>query len=159
MEQQEILNNKISVRRECFIYFLIRNNEIVYVGQTKQGIPRIFQHFNTKEYDSYSVCKCNEDELNELEAHYIIKLHPIYNSKTLPTNINYKSIHEIKKLFRINGFAFKRVIATYKLQALFDHYYIVEDFAIAFNQAKKDNIIRYSPKENGDWFCNIKYAQ
>jgi len=154
MDKQEVLQSKFSINKECLIYFLINENEIVYVGQTKQGMSRVFQHFNTKEYDSYSVCKCKQEELNELEAYYIIKFNPYYNSDVLPQNNMYKSIPSIKKQYRINALALKKIAKLNNLQMVFNNYYRLDNFILAFNKAKENNIIRYKPHKNFDWVCN-----
>lgn len=76
------LNELKSMRRKlitgCGIYFLFRNNTIVYVGQTTNGLKRIFDHTD-KRFDEYTFIRCRKCELNVLEAAYIKKFKPKYN--------------------------------------------------------------------------------
>lgn len=63
------------------IYFLIDNEQIVYVGQSLQGIYRVFEHmkFNKKKFDSYFILNCEEKDLHDLENLYIEEFKPKYN--------------------------------------------------------------------------------
>lgn len=69
---------KIDIDNECFVYFLVRNNEVVYVGQTRNGVGRIRQH-KDKVFDSVYILNCNSDDLNDLEDMFIVKYNPEYN--------------------------------------------------------------------------------
>lgn len=69
------------VEHKAMIYFLLDNNVVVYVGQTKQGILRPLSH-KDKKYDTIKILYCDEKELNNLEDRYITKYRPKYN-KTL----------------------------------------------------------------------------
>lgn len=62
----------------CFVYFLLKNNEVVYVGQTTVGISRPMAHYD-KEFDHIKLKYCEIEELNELENKYIVKYNPKYN--------------------------------------------------------------------------------
>ena len=65
-----------------FIYFLISDNtvknEVVYVGQTKNGLLRPLSH-KDKEYNRIFVIRCKQSDLNEMETFYIRKYNPKYN--------------------------------------------------------------------------------
>lgn len=68
---------------KCFIYFLLDDeNEVLYVGQTTQGMSRIYQH-KDKEFSKVYIILCEEEYLNEVELEYIEKYKPIYNSSGL----------------------------------------------------------------------------
>lgn len=77
----------VPLYQKSFIYFLIKENEVVYVGKTTQGISRPFSH-KDKDYDSINIIYCDEKDLDELEDMYISKYKPPYN-KLLNFNINY----------------------------------------------------------------------
>lgn len=64
--------------QNTFIYFLIKGDIVVYVGQTKIGLTRPFQHTN-KDYDTVKIIYCNEEELDMMENNYIAKYKPKYN--------------------------------------------------------------------------------
>ncbi len=83
----------------CFVYFLIKENEVVYVGKTLQGIKRPFEH-KDKDFDEVKIMYCKENELDYFEDKYIIKYKPLYNKQ-----VNYKynySFSMIKRLIRKN---------------------------------------------------------
>lgn len=61
------------------IYFLTLENEVVYVGQTTQGIVRPMLH-KDKEYDEIKLIFTSNENLNTLEGYYISKYKPKYNS-------------------------------------------------------------------------------
>ena len=103
--ENEILKTKIDFKRNSFIYFLIKDNEIVYVGQTKAGLSRIFQH-NDKKFDSYSIIECEQSELDELENEYIIKFNPKYN-KTI--NLTDRFISKANATRKTNGVILNRM--------------------------------------------------
>ena len=64
----------------CFVYFLLKNNEVVYIGQTKNGITRPLSHKN-KDFDTIKIKYCDEKELDITEDEYIKKYKPIYNKQ------------------------------------------------------------------------------
>jgi hypothetical protein len=65
-----------------FIYFLIKNEEVVYVGQTSKGVCKIYQHLANKDFDKvYTLWVRDKKELNKLKKFYILKYKPIYNKK------------------------------------------------------------------------------
>jgi len=73
----------ISELRESLVYFLLRGEAIVYVGQSKVGVSRILAHQADKDFDGFFVLRCPEAELNEAESSYIKKFAPLYNVKGL----------------------------------------------------------------------------
>lgn len=94
IEIGEILAGKILVNQPTTgIYFLIRGESIVYVGQSLDVYHRISLHAkeSQKAFDSYFVLPCLPSELNVLEPHYIFKFCPLYNL-VLPQNHAYKSL-------------------------------------------------------------------
>jgi hypothetical protein len=89
---REIINTQIEELREllrmsrlsqCLIgvYFLIRNKEIVYVGQSTSIYARVAAHHADKEFTHFSYIKCPSSHLRSLEALYIAKFSPILNGK------------------------------------------------------------------------------
>jgi excinuclease UvrABC nuclease subunit len=69
----------------CGIYFLLWMDEIVYVGQSVDVRTRIDQHtvgderHEVKNFNRYFFIQCEPEELNRLEAYYILKFRPKYN--------------------------------------------------------------------------------
>lgn len=73
---------KLARRREtiCGIYFLFSaDNEIVYVGQSKDILTRVEKHKQTKVFDRFAYVRCSPERLDILELAYILKFDPIYN--------------------------------------------------------------------------------
>lgn len=66
---------------EAIIYFLLHNNKIVYVGQTKSEWPsRIRQHLkDQKLFDQVYYIHVQEQEVDRQEQYYIKKFKPKYN--------------------------------------------------------------------------------
>lgn len=62
------------------IYFLLKNNDVVYVGQSTLGLIRTINHKDI-DFDNLYYIKCNKNQLNELEDEYIYKYLPKYNKK------------------------------------------------------------------------------
>jgi hypothetical protein len=65
----------------CGIYFLIKEDVIVYIGQSVNIMSRVHTHRyeSIKEFDSFSYLLCRKDELDILEAKYILSYLPLYN--------------------------------------------------------------------------------
>ena len=66
------------------VYFLIKNNSVVYVGQSVNIFARINSHFSTKDFNSFSFIQCKKTDLDKLESLYIHYLKP-------PQNATYKN--------------------------------------------------------------------
>jgi excinuclease UvrABC nuclease subunit len=66
------------------IYFLIQDEEIVYVGKSEDYIKRISTHQkeSKKVFDSFSVLQISDSlERDVTEAFYIVAFSPKYNSQ------------------------------------------------------------------------------
>lgn len=64
----------------AYVYHLIKNGEIVYVGKSINPLGMIGSHFNDKDFDSYELFICNSiDESEILESQRIVELQPILN--------------------------------------------------------------------------------
>jgi len=83
--QKDILDNSsIYVHdgcRYCGVYFLLADDEIVYVGQSVDVKKRLKQHadYSEKTFNRFFFVQCDRLELNKLEAYYILKFRPKYN--------------------------------------------------------------------------------
>lgn len=83
-------------QRPC-IYMLIKRSEntnndvIVYVGQSKRGIERVFEH-KDKDFDYIKYIPCSRLKLDEKERELIQKWKPKYNLA-----LNQKKINEIRQ--------------------------------------------------------------
>ena len=98
--------------KETFVYFLLKNKKIVYVGQTTNGLNRIKEHLLNcnKDFDDFKILKCDESELNELENNYIIKYNPKYNKNLNSFNVKYLYItRKLKEKIGFNPYSVKLI--------------------------------------------------
>lgn len=65
----------------CGIYFLIKGDEIVYIGQSVNIFARMNGHAN-KDYDAITFVPCDKSELDILESLYILAYQPKLNGRT-----------------------------------------------------------------------------
>ena len=83
--KKEILLSKREFKEDYIIYALINNNEIVYIGQSKNIFLRLNDHrASNKVFDSWCVVEnlgtyTTSKEVNRLEEKYIRKFLPKYN--------------------------------------------------------------------------------
>ena len=92
-------NGLIEVKSASLIYFLIdRYDEVVYVGQTRNGAGRAFQHHDI-DFQRVMILPCDVSELDKLEDKYIKKYIPKFNmSINTVMNISLaKASRQIKK--------------------------------------------------------------
>jgi len=72
-------------REKPAIYFLYKNNIIIYIGKSRYPEYRISIHKKRMkddesfEFDSYSLMQCEENQLSKLEAKMIFKYLPKHN--------------------------------------------------------------------------------
>ena len=68
----------------AYIYFLLHENEVVYIGKSTSLASRIVEHINsgTKTFDDVSVIECSIDEMDDLEIKYIKEYCPRYNRES-----------------------------------------------------------------------------
>ena len=69
-----------AVGKVSAVYFLISNDEIIYVGQTKDMCVRMLSHSRNKTFDSIKYLETEPKKLIELEEYYIIALQPRDNN-------------------------------------------------------------------------------
>lgn len=74
-KSEELFSDKIV----CGVYFLRSRGNIIYVGQSRNILSRIGQHKQTKEFDSVSFVKCEENNLNDVEGFFVRLLLPTMN--------------------------------------------------------------------------------
>ncbi len=84
------------------IYFLKLDDKIVYVGQSVDVRTRIKQH-RDKKFDSYELFECSKDNLNSLEAHYILIHNPILNQKKYEIIIGGTKKKEHMKMLQVEN--------------------------------------------------------
>lgn len=91
LRQIEELKTETLDHRGKGIYFLISQNELVYIGATINGLSRIIQHKWTKEFDSFKFLSLEDysaEEIESLETVLIAFLKPRLNTQTLPKGLS-----------------------------------------------------------------------
>lgn len=88
-EKRDIHSRKVQAEKldqkevKYFIYFLIDDGEIIYIGKTIQPDQRLATHRRGKEsrkFTHYTLIECNsEEEMNMLESLHIIAYAPPQN--------------------------------------------------------------------------------
>ena len=81
LEEKYILENAIDIPRNknCAIYFLIRENKIIYIGRSVEVHARIRFQQGHITFDKVYIHKCERSDLNRLEREYIRKYRPLVN--------------------------------------------------------------------------------
>lgn len=79
---QEVIGGAIDASAACGIYFLIREGEVSYIGQTKDVFLRLSKHRRDgRRFDAYNFLPCPESELDRMERMYIEAFMPKENMK------------------------------------------------------------------------------
>jgi len=140
LTEEEIIKRSEPLDKSCFIYFLIKNGEIVHVGQTHDKYMRISQHSREKGFDSFYMLECAHEDLNELEYRYSMLYHPILNVETprgvMPAPSGCDSGAKIKRKLKMNAPEFKEFVHQHGIQCYHNRYYNVNECLSAY---KKDN--------------------
>lgn len=79
LTESEIVNGATEWNMICGIYFLIKENNVVYIGQSQDIFHRISAHFKDKIFDSIAYISCDPDLLDKMESLYIHALRPKLN--------------------------------------------------------------------------------
>ena len=139
--KEEIIKNKLLLDKDfnC-IYFLIKNNEIVYVGQSTRGIRRIYEHTD-KEFDYYNIIKVDKEELDLKETEAIIKFNPKYN-KSIPIKNNlYILKSKINKEYNISPNGFRAIELKYGIKPKYKKNYKRETIEFCIERGLKEKIL------------------
>lgn len=100
LSYEELLSRKKRIIRNAGIYFLFKYDKIIYVGQTINGLRRIYDHLD-KGFTSYTFISCKRKDLNKLESRYIKMFSPCYN---IVHNGKYLYEIELEEMERKNQF-------------------------------------------------------
>lgn len=82
---EDILSRAVDFNPIAGIYFLIKGDRVIYVGQSIDVIYRIHSHRalgrHGKKFDSFSYIECSKADLDLYESIYIHLLRPELNAK------------------------------------------------------------------------------
>ena len=100
LDENEILLMAGVRKKKCGIYFLIKNDAIVYVGQSTNIFNRVGDHEGVKDFDRFTYVECEKNDLTILETKYINNFKPKYNFDSngrlcLPTSL--KNLYVVEK--------------------------------------------------------------
>lgn len=126
----ELIVNKKNINNELVgIYFLFKNEKIVYIGQSKKIFNRIISHCYSKDFDSFTYIECKENELNELEFEFIAKHKPELNSFDGLKSSKYKTFNFLKmNMDKEEFFLLKKFIKKNKIYPQIFNYYDITIF-------------------------------
>ena len=117
MEQKLYFSEHVKVSEHRGIYFLLNDDEIVYVGQSENIYKRIGSHLQTKDFNSWNFIEVKEADLSELEAFYILTLKPFYN-RSVPTNNKWLSQNMARDEFGLGKHFTNKMIICKKLKSI-----------------------------------------
>ncbi len=116
------------------IYFLIKDNQVVYVGKTTSGIISAYKHKGKKDFDVIKFVPIKLSFLNKAQDYFIKKYKPILNN-SFNYDVNYtfeRTRLEVKEMLglkyfstpqfkkMVNKLGFKPDIDFYKHKLIFD---------------------------------------
>ena len=83
LTEEQLLKAKEKLPDICAIYFLFKQNTVVYIGQSVHLHRRIGDHMRSgKLFDGFSYIPCSQEYLDILESIYIHAFQPKYNFAT-----------------------------------------------------------------------------
>lgn len=94
---ERIIKESANYKLSFGVYFLVKESEIVYIGQSVNIASRIATHYSEGriEFDRYCYVPCDRSNLNAIESLYIHMFKPVMNGRgteaTMRNNIDYIS--------------------------------------------------------------------
>ena len=139
--KEEIINRKKVLNKDfCCIYFLIKNDEIVYVGQSTRGIRRIYEHTD-KDFDYYNIIQVERKELDTVETEAIIEFKPFYN-KSIPLGSNlYIAKSKINKEYKISPSGLKAIVEKYDIKPQYNNNFKREIISFNIKKGLEDKVL------------------
>ncbi len=69
-----------SVDKSPYIYFLLKEGVIIYIGKTRSIRARVINHNCFMPYDQIRLIQCDLEKLNHYERRWITRFQPQFNS-------------------------------------------------------------------------------
>ena len=121
-------NSQNNIKLVRGIYFLFDGSNLVYIGQSENIFKRVPIHLETKKFDNWNYIEFVEDDLDILEAEFILKYQPKYN-KTIPKNNRWLSQSLIKKIHNVGKIETNKMIKNNEVEYIvFDKIKYIRDF-------------------------------
>lgn len=121
------------------IYYLFKNNKVVYIGQSEFCERRVYAHCKDKNFGSYFIYSVDKNILSDIEAKEILLYKPKYNQSIPDNNIFYTLPKYFKNILKIKKYGYKRIenkiknkhnIKTYRLKD--KNYYLKNKLDIVY---------------------------
>lgn len=80
--RQEVSGQRVPIKEmaaRAGVYFLLKGESIVYIGQSITPEARIITHTRDKDFDSFYIIRCRPEILNTAESLLIMHFKPIFN--------------------------------------------------------------------------------
>lgn len=81
LSKDYVISRSLPVFPRCGVYFLIKDDEIIYVGKSVRIPNRLRDHQRGKDFDRVFFVECKEDELDDLEKRCIREFSPRLNRR------------------------------------------------------------------------------
>ena len=79
LQEAEIVKGAAPYKPTCGVYFLIKSERVMYVGQSASIETRLRDHAGRFDFDSFSFIEARMQDLDKLESLYIHLLRPEWN--------------------------------------------------------------------------------
>ncbi len=81
LSEKEIVECSAQAPHLVGVYFLVKGERVVYVGQSTNILTRIATHQQAKDFDRFAFVPCAREDLDVLESLYIHGLRPAMNGR------------------------------------------------------------------------------
>lgn len=116
----EIIKSKVDINKLTglgAVYFLIDNDEVVYVGKATNYFSRINQHKCNKKFSHYYIIPLNNDiQRSIVEAYYILTFKPKYNLQLPSKRLREEILNKLIPIMRCNQFECKKDLSSMPLK-------------------------------------------
>ncbi|MGP4063058.1 hypothetical protein [Halobacillus sp. H74] len=127
LTEKQIARKSVPFREGRHLYFLLDNDQVVYIGQCSKTTPNLFAHKEKDFTDYYMLPVADDEDINLLHAEYIVQFMPVYNSGSLPPNSVYMNKYRMKKAFDVTGHELNRYIRKNKAKTVYQDFFIVKE--------------------------------
>lgn len=124
------------------IYFLIKDEQVIYVGKTQKGLVRMYQHNENKDFDGVFIIDYPEEALFEAEKFFIGKYRPMYNTEYNRTKGLSEPTLGLGQIAEKYGFIYKDFIRFFeRIKSKEDIPFIISSGSRHFNKAAIEKLV------------------
>lgn len=109
--------NNMDIKLTRGIYFLFKNHELIYIGQSEDIFKRVPIHLGSKDFNNWNYIEYENENLNNIEAEFILKFQPKQN-KAIPKNDNWISASTLKLKFGISKVTINKMIKNQEIDCI-----------------------------------------